>query len=133
MMTSAQTPLATIVHPTDFTASGASAFAHALKIALMMKSHLCLLHVRDESEAPSGKSGLRRVRDVLVSWKVLGEDAEPASIERELGLRVSSMSVPAKNARTGILDFLDSHPCDLGWPGGSTSRPSKGCCARRAS
>jgi nucleotide-binding universal stress UspA family protein len=44
---------------------------------------------------------------------MLDPDAQPDCFERELGLRVSSMSVPARNARTGILDFLDSHPCDL--------------------
>lgn len=113
MIASAKTPLGTIVHPADFTASGASAFAHALKIALTTKSRLCLLHVRGESDAAPSKSELRHVRDVLVNWKALGGDAQPASLEKELGLRASSMSVPARNARTGILDFLDSHPCDL--------------------
>jgi nucleotide-binding universal stress UspA family protein len=112
-MASAQTPLATIVHPTDFAPSGAAAFAHALKIALIAKSRLCLLNVRGESEAAPRRSGFRHVRDVLVNWKMLDADAQPDSFERELGLRVSSMSVPAGNARTGILDFLDGHPCDL--------------------
>ncbi len=112
-MPSTQTPLATIVHPTDFTASGASAFAHALKIALVTKSQLCLLNVRSENEPAPGKSGLRHVRDVLVNWKLLGGDAQPDAVEKALGLRVSSVSVPAKNARVGILDFLDSRPCDL--------------------
>jgi nucleotide-binding universal stress UspA family protein len=112
-MASAQTPLATIVHPTDFTASGASAFAHALKIALVAKSQLCLLNVRGEGDAAPSRSGFRHVRDILVNWGMLGADAQPDSLERELGLRVSSVSVPANNARTGILDFLDGHPCDL--------------------
>jgi len=112
-MASAQTPLATIVHPTDFAARGASALAHALKIALIAKSQLCLLNVRGESDAAPSRSGFRHVRDVLVNWGMLGAEAQPDSLERELGLRLSSMSVPAKNARTGILDFLDSHPCDL--------------------
>ena len=109
----AQTPLATIVHPTDFTAAGASAFAHALKIALTTKSQLCLLNVRGEGDAAPSRSGFRHVRDILVNWGMLGADAQSDSLERELGLRLSSISVPAKNARTGILDFLDSHPCDL--------------------
>jgi len=113
MLTLAKTPLATIVHPTDFSAAGASAFAHALGIALAAKSRLCLLHVRDEREAPHGRSEFRHVRDVLASWGKLDKDASPASIESMLGLRLSSVSVPAKNARTGILEYLDDHPCDL--------------------
>jgi nucleotide-binding universal stress UspA family protein len=112
-MASAQTPLATIVHPTDFAAAGASALAHALKIALVAKSQLCLLNVRREGDAAPSRSGFRHVRDILVNWGMLGPDAPPDSLERELGLRLSSVSVPAANARKGILDFLDSRPCDL--------------------
>jgi nucleotide-binding universal stress UspA family protein len=112
-MAASNTPLAMIVHPTDFTAAGASAFAHALSMALAAKSRLCLLHVRDERGAPPTKSEFKHVRDILVGWNMLEKDAPPAAIEKELGLRVSSVSVPAKNARTGILDFLDDHPCDL--------------------
>jgi nucleotide-binding universal stress UspA family protein len=113
MPTLAKSPLATIVHPTDFSASGAAAFAHAIAIALAAKSRLCLLHVREEDDAPPGRSEFRHVRDVLASWGLLDRDASPASIEAALGLRVSSVSVPAKNARTGILEYLDDHPCDL--------------------
>jgi nucleotide-binding universal stress UspA family protein len=106
-------PLSMIVHPTDFTAAGASAFAHSLSIALAAKARLCLLHVREEHAPPPTKSEFKHVRDVLAGWNMLPKDAPPAAIEKELGLRVSSVSVPAKNARTGILDYLDDHPCDL--------------------
>jgi nucleotide-binding universal stress UspA family protein len=109
----AKTPLATIVHPTDVAAASTLAFAHALDLALTTKSRLCLLHVRGESDAPPGKSEFPHVRDVLAGWNRLDKGAPPAAIERELGLRVSSVSVPARNARTGILDFLEDHPCDL--------------------
>jgi nucleotide-binding universal stress UspA family protein len=112
-MISAKPPLATIVHPTDFAAPSALAFAHALNIALTTKSQLCLLHVRTENEPPPMKSEFPHVRDVLVAWNKLGEDAQGAAIETELGLRLSSVTVPARNARTGILDFLEDHPCDL--------------------
>lgn len=106
-------PLSMIVHPTDFTAAGAAAFAHSLSIALAAKARLCLLHVRDEQAPPPGKSEFKHVRDILVGWNMLSKDAPTSAIEKELGLRVSSVSVPAKNARTGILDYLDDHPCDL--------------------
>jgi nucleotide-binding universal stress UspA family protein len=113
MIALAKTPPATIVFPNDVTAANTSAFAHALTIALKTKAQLCFLHVRSESDPPPGKSEFRRVRDVLVKWGALNQNAQPAAIETELGLRVSSVSVPAKNARTGILDFLDDHPCEL--------------------
>jgi nucleotide-binding universal stress UspA family protein len=37
--------LRTIVHPTDFSATSMEAFFHALRIAVTMKSELCILHV----------------------------------------------------------------------------------------
>lgn len=109
----AQTPLATIVHPTDFGPGGASALAHALRIALAAKARLCLLNVRGEGDPAPGRSGFRRVRDILVKWEMLGPDAEEEALESQLGLELSSVSVPARNARTGILEFLESRPCDL--------------------
>jgi nucleotide-binding universal stress UspA family protein len=106
-------PLSMIVHPTDFSAAGASAFAHSLSIALAAGAQLCLLHVREEHAPPPTRSEFKHVRDVLAGWSMLPKDASPIAIEKELGLRVSSVSVPAKNARTGILEYLDDHPCDL--------------------
>lgn len=112
-MVQASTPVATIVHPTDFSSGGASALAHSVKLALGMKARLCLLRVRGENDVASGPSGFRVVRDLLVRWKALGEEANSAAMEQQLGLSVSSVTVPARNARAGILDYLDSHPCDL--------------------
>src|SRR5271154_6365775 len=37
----------TIVHPTDYSDTSADAFAHALRIALAMRSKLYLVHVGD--------------------------------------------------------------------------------------
>jgi hypothetical protein len=109
----AQTPLATIVHPTDFGPGGAAALAHALRMALAAKARLCLLNVRGEGEPAPGRSGFRRVRDILVKWEMLGPEAEEEALESQLGLELSSVSVPARNVRAGILEFLDSRPCDL--------------------
>ncbi|MGD1036347.1 MAG: universal stress protein [Roseiarcus sp.] len=113
-MASAKATRATIVHPTDFSAGGALAFAHALAMTLASKSQLCLLQVRDENEAFFSRTlGLRQVRDVLVRWNRLGKEAPYDRWEEELDLRISSMSITARNARTGILEFLDDRPCDL--------------------
>jgi nucleotide-binding universal stress UspA family protein len=105
---------ATILHPTDFSAASADAFAHALGIALASKSQLCLLQVRDDEDAFFSRTqGLRQARDLLVRWKKLAKDASYDRWAEALDLQVSSMSIAARNARTGILEFLDSRPCDL--------------------
>jgi len=113
-MASSMAPRATIVHATNPSAVGGLAFAHALKITLASKSQLCLLNVRDESEAFFSRTqGLRQVRDVLVRWNMLGKDAPYDRWEEELDLQVSSVSITARNARAGVLEFLDDRQCEL--------------------
>ncbi|MGD0641684.1 MAG: universal stress protein, partial [Roseiarcus sp.] len=113
-MASANVMRATIVHPTDFAPGDASAFAHALAMTLASKSQLCLLQVRDQSEAFFSQTlGLRHVRDLLVRWKKLAEDTPYDRWESELDVQVSSISVAARNARTGILEFLEDRPSNL--------------------
>lgn len=105
---------ATIVHPTDFSPGGALAFAHALAMSLASKSQLCLLQVRENEEAFfSPTQGLRQVRDLLVRWGKLRKDAPYDHWQSELDLKVSNMSIAARNARAGILEFLDDRPCEL--------------------
>ncbi|MFZ1963050.1 MAG: universal stress protein [Roseiarcus sp.] len=113
-MDSAKTTRTTIVHPTDFAPGDASAFAHAVAMTLASKSHLCLLQVRDEGEAFFAQTlGLRHVRDLLVRWKKLAEDTPYDRWESELDVQVSSASVVARNARTGILQFLEDRPWNI--------------------
>jgi nucleotide-binding universal stress UspA family protein len=46
----------TIVHPTDFSDTSALAFAHALRIALAMRSLLYIVHIA-ESKCPDEYDG----------------------------------------------------------------------------
>ena len=112
-MGSTKAERATILHPTDFTGGGELAFAHALRIALRAKLALSLLRVKSEAEVSPHVSGLRHVIEVLVRWNMVSADAPASALESELDLEVSSVSVPAVNVRTGILDFLDAHPFEL--------------------
>jgi hypothetical protein len=103
-----------IVHPTDFTPGDAAAMAHAVALSLASKSILKLLLVRIDKESfYSPTQGLRQVRDLLVSWGVLGKDAAYDRWEKELEMEVSSVSIAARNARAGILEFLQDTFCNL--------------------
>ncbi len=53
------------------------------------------------------------MRDLLVRWKMLGEDMPYDRWESELDMQVSSVSVAARSARAGILAFLEDRPCNL--------------------
>ncbi len=113
-MASANATRATIVHPTNFTAGDASALAHALAMTLASKSQLNLLQVRDKCDAFfSPTQGLRHVRDLLVRWSLLEKNSSYDRWEKDLGLQVSSLSIASRNARTGILEFLQDGRCDL--------------------
>jgi len=103
-----------IVHPTDFAPGDSAAMAHAVAIALASKSILRLLLVRVDNESfYSPTQGLRQVRDLLVGWGVLGPDAAYDRWEKDLDLQVSSVSIAARNARAGILEYLDDAFCNL--------------------
>jgi len=103
-----------IVHPTDFAPGDAAAMAHAVAMALASKSILRLLQVRiDNQSFYSPTQGLRQVRDLLVGWGVLGPDAAYDRWEKELELQVSSVSIAARNARAGILEYLQDTFCNL--------------------
>jgi len=103
-----------IVHPTDFTPGDAAAMAHAVAMALASKAILRLLLVRvDNASFYSPTQGLRLVRDLLVGWGVLGKDASYDRWEKELELQVSSVSIAARNARAGILEYLEDTFCNL--------------------
>lgn len=102
-----------ILHPTDFSPGGRLAFEHALALALKTKCALTLLHVREDHEAIAGPSGLKPVVETLVRWRRLRAGATPESLKRELGLEVTSLVVPGRDFRAGILDHLDEHPYDL--------------------
>lgn len=105
---------ATILHPTDFSAEAGAALAHALAITLASKSQLSLLQVRENEQAFfSSTQGLRRVRDCLARWGRLPADAPYDHWESAIDLRVSSMSIAARSARAGILEYLDDRPADL--------------------
>ena len=88
--------------------------AHAVAMALASKSILRLLQVRVDNESFSSPTqGLRQVRDLLVAWGVLGPDAAYDRWEKELDLQVSSVSIAARNARAGILEYLEDTFCNL--------------------
>jgi len=113
-MTPASPQRPVIVHPTDFAPGDAAAMIHAVAMALASKSILRLLSVRVDNESfYSPTQGLRRVRDLLVSWGRLGPDAAYDRWEKELDLQVSSVSIAARNARAGILEYLEDAFCNL--------------------
>jgi nucleotide-binding universal stress UspA family protein len=126
----------TIVHPTDFAPGDALAFAHALAMTVSSKAELRLLRVRVE-DGPylSPTHGLRQVRDLLARWGIVDKDAPYDRWDAKLDFRVTSASIAARNARAGVLEYLDDSPCDLvvlaSYPNKSTTLWLDGSVHRR--
>jgi nucleotide-binding universal stress UspA family protein len=102
----------TLVHPTDFGAGSNLAFAHAVQLAMRGKYALSLLNIDTGNFAPH-HTGVGEVVDCLVRWKMAPANSGAEILERKFDLPVLGVTIPAKEVRAGIIDYLDSHPVDL--------------------
>lgn len=99
-----------VFHPSDFTEASEVAFAHALKIALLRKAGLDIMHVA--SGEPGEWSQLAGVRPMLERWGLL----PPGSHRNEvasLGIRVRKVMARHRNPVRAVLKYLGQHPTDL--------------------
>src|SRR6185436_13220744 len=104
--------LARIAHTTDFSPESATAFRHALRLAIDTRSRLDLLHVKDPGQDETCES-FPHVREPLVQWGLLGAGAAATDIEAKLGVRVSKIEINHSDALRGISEFLLTHRPDL--------------------
>jgi nucleotide-binding universal stress UspA family protein len=107
-----QTSIRSIVHPTDFSEASIDAFAHALKIALLIKGRLDIVHVASGHDN-DGDAMPPQVRHALSLWGLAKETDSPASIGDRLNIKVTKVELPPQNAKSGILGYLRNHPSDL--------------------
>ena len=99
-----------VFHPSDFSAASETAFAHALKAALVAKATLTIYHVSpDRKENWTEFPG---VRQTLERWGILPKDS-PKSAVPELGIKVKKVVAQDKDPVKAVLGFLEHHPSDL--------------------
>lgn len=101
-----------IAHATDFSPEGQDAFAHALKLALIHRCELGILHVRDPSDQP-GWDMFPRVRTLLERWGVLPAGSEIEDIAARTGVRVFKVEIRDTNPAEGLSHFLGDRGSDL--------------------
>lgn len=107
-------PFRSILHPTDLTARGHAAFAHALRLSMACKSRFSIVHseklnVDDEPVWDSFPA----VRSTLTSWGLLPEDAPRSAVFDELGVTVSKAELGRSDPVKGMLSFFKDDQCDL--------------------
>jgi nucleotide-binding universal stress UspA family protein len=100
-----------IVHPTDFSDLSATAFAHALRIALAARSRLRLLHVSQYDAAEA--LAFPHARRLLVQWGLTEADDPPWVVAAKLGIQVDNIRLALQEPTTAIVEFLRQHASDL--------------------
>lgn len=106
------TAIRAIAHPTDFSPQGQLAFAHALRLGMLHRCPLDLLHVRDP-DGPSHMGKFPKVRAQLQRWGVLPDVASPADVLPATGVSVRKVDIRDDNPVDGLADYLWEHEIDL--------------------
>ncbi len=96
-----------IFHPSDFSEASEVAFAHALKIALVARAKLTVLHV--EASPSTEWQEFPGVRDTLERWKLIPKGS-PKSAVGQLGIDVDKVIASSKDPVKACLGFLESIP-----------------------
>ena len=99
-----------IFHPSDFSEASEVAFAHALKVALVTKSKLNMLHVAADSHVDW--HDFPGVRDTLERWNLIPKGS-PKSAVGQFGIDVQKVMATSKDPVKACLGFLEKHPADL--------------------
>jgi nucleotide-binding universal stress UspA family protein len=101
-----------IAHPTDFSAEGRVAFAHALRLALHHRCRLDLLHVRSPSDRDMWDA-FPHVRETLAQWGLLEAGAPVETITSQLGITVRKIEIRHADAVSGVVTYLAEHRPEL--------------------
>ena len=99
-----------IFHPSDFSQASEIAFAHALKIALVSRAALNMMHVAADPDADWGD--FPGVRETLERWKLIPQGS-PKSAVPALGIDVTKIIASSRRPVKACVDFLDKHPADI--------------------
>ncbi|BBM88110.1 universal stress protein [Candidatus Uabimicrobium amorphum] len=97
-----------IFHPTDLSKTSDVAFAHALKLSLIGKAELDILHVGENVDTNS----FPKVLKFLERWSYLPPGSTKADILK-LGCFVRKIAAPSSDPFSWIMDYLKTHHPDL--------------------
>lgn len=104
-------PFKTIFHPTDFSADSHIALIHALKLALVTRADLSMMHI-DPDAAREDFEDFPRLNPILERWNLLPPNSPDGHISR-LGLSISKVRAASNNPTEALLHHLADYPADL--------------------
>lgn len=100
-----------IFHPSDFSQASHVAFAHALKMALVAKAKLSMLHAASTSDADW--QDFPGVRDTLERWGLLPKNSPSTAVVDVMGIQVSKVLSKGRDPVKACMAYLDKNPADL--------------------
>lgn len=101
-----------IACPTDFSPASETAFEHALRLAVALRTRLDLLHVHPRGQSEEWGS-FPHVREKLAAWRLIPPNTAASEIEALTGIRVRKIEVRHRNPISGIIEFIGSHRPNL--------------------
>jgi nucleotide-binding universal stress UspA family protein len=99
------------LHPTDFSEASEVAFIHALKLALVTRGQLHVLHV-ETSDAREPWARFPGVRQTLERWGALPADSPPTAVGH-LGIDVEKIAARRGDPVSATADYLRREPADV--------------------
>ncbi|WP_455243931.1 universal stress protein [Petrachloros mirabilis] len=99
-----------VFHPSDFSEASEVAFAHALKIALLRKAGLDVMHVASDANVEWAE--LAGVRPMLERWRLLPPGSRRTDVMK-LGIHVRKVMAVHRDPVRAVLKYLESNPTDL--------------------
>lgn len=102
--------LRNIFHPSDFTEASESAFAHALRAALMAQANLTILHV--SSDRDTEWMEFPGVRAALERWGLLPMNSRRSDVAK-LGIHVKKVQAVHQDPIESVTSYLAEHTTDL--------------------
>ncbi len=102
-----------ILHPSSQKASDDNAFDNALAFAVKFRSDLSILHVDEDRKAEHEWNRFPAVRQRLIEWNLLDEDATQADVEKLLGVGIKKIDAKYDNPVDATLGFLEKESAEL--------------------
>ncbi|MGD2150398.1 MAG: universal stress protein [Desulfobacterales bacterium] len=102
-----------VLHPTDFSEASELAFAHALRLALLLGTKFTIFHSRDRKDTANNWHLFPAVRGTLERWGFLKKGMSRSAVFDELGIEIQKVGVSGLSPMAEIYNYTDSHPVDL--------------------
>jgi len=102
-----------VLYPTDFSEASEFAFAHALKLTLLLGTKFTIFHSRDRENKANSWNLFPSVRATLVRWGIIREGIPQSAVFDELGIKVEKVDMGGMSPMGEIFNYASNNPVDL--------------------